>query len=227
MILDLDIARGVGEGRCEVIERSEMGSDADGGEAGAGGFDAGNEGEHVVDGVGRPCVRVGAGVAGDFGPGAEVERQQFAPGIERFEIVVGHACVVERAGEVEAEIVGGREHAVGSGAGFDGEHPAQDVLLLISWDHVVEHAEDVGLLAEDLLVGIVGDESAGGDPAFGGQAGADVIEARLVARGEAGVAEMLFEVGGFDESAEILEGRDAGLAMSRRRWGFRRREPSR
>ena len=36
----------------------------------------------------------------------------------------------------------------------------QDVLLAVFGNDVVEDAEDVGLLAEDLLVGIVGEQSA-------------------------------------------------------------------
>ena len=49
----------------------------------------------------------------------------------------------------------------------------------------------------------------------------------LVARGQNRVAQVALEIGGVDECAEILERGDAGLAVRRRRWGFRRRAPSR
>jgi hypothetical protein len=82
--------------------------------------------------------------------------------------------VVERAGEVEAEVVGGAQDAVGGGAGLDGQHLAQHFLLAVFGDDVVEDGEDVGLLAEDFLVGIVGEQAARGAPAFVVEAGADV-----------------------------------------------------
>ena len=62
-----------------------------------------------------------------------------------------------------------REHAVWRGAWFDGEHLAQDILLTVFGNDVIKDAEDIGLLAEDLLVGIVGKEAAIGTPAFGGR----------------------------------------------------------
>ena len=83
----LIVAKGMGECGCEVVERAEMRCYADCGEARAGGLNAGNEGEHVVDGVCGPGVGVRAGVSRDFGPGAEVHGQKFAPGVERLEVV--------------------------------------------------------------------------------------------------------------------------------------------
>ena len=109
VVFDLDVASGVGKAGDERVEIAQVRSDADGGEAGAGRFDAGDQGQQVVDRMGGPGVGVGAGVAGDFGPGAEVQRQEFAPGVEGLEVVVGEAGMIKGAGEVEAEVVGGAE----------------------------------------------------------------------------------------------------------------------
>ena len=183
------------------------------GKAGAGWLNAGYEGEKVVDGMGAPGVGVGAGVSGDLGPCAEVKGQEFAPGVDGRQVLVREADVVERAGKVEAEIVGGAEGAIGGGAGIDGEHLAQDLLPAVFGDDVVEDGQDVGLLAEALLVGGVGYEAAGGGPAFVVESGADVGGARLITSGEERVAEGLFEIGGFAEGAQVLEGGDAGFAL--------------
>lgn len=74
--------------------------------------------------------------------------------------------MVDCSSEIEAEVVGGGHDAVGGGAGLDGEDAAEYVLLVVARDDVVEDAEDVGLLAEDFLIGVVGEEAAGGDPAL-------------------------------------------------------------
>ena len=95
-----------------------MRRNADSGKAGAGRFDAGDEGEQIVDGVGTPGVRVGAGAAGSLGPGGEVKWEQFAPGGEGGEVSVSETSVgqfivfllplrvIKRPGEVEAEVIG-------------------------------------------------------------------------------------------------------------------------
>ena len=71
--IHLMVPCGCGIGCCERGQRAQVRGDADGGEAGAGGLNAGDQGEQVVDGMGAPGVGVGAGVAGDLRPGAEVE----------------------------------------------------------------------------------------------------------------------------------------------------------
>ena len=86
--------------------------------------------------------------------------QQLAPRLDGVEIFVGHAGVVQGAGQIEAEVIGGAQDAVGSGSRLDGQHLAQDFLLAVFGDDVVEDSQDVGLLAEVFLVRIVGDEAA-------------------------------------------------------------------
>ena len=169
-----------------------MRRDANGGKAGAGGFDARDEREQIVDGVGCPGVGVGARVAGDFRPGAEVKREQLAPRVEGLEVVVGHAGVFESAGEVEAEVIRGAEDAVGGGSRLDGEDLAQDFLPVFLGNDVVEDGEDIGLLVEVFEFRIVGDEAACGAPAFALKAGADVGGTFLVAGGDVRIAEVLF-----------------------------------
>src|ERR1700722_16426660 len=78
-VVDRDDALEVRELSCERRQIAEVRRDANGGEAGAGRLDACDERKEVVDGVGAPCVGVGAGVAGDLGPGGEVEREELAP----------------------------------------------------------------------------------------------------------------------------------------------------
>jgi len=130
---DLDVACRVREGGGERGQSAQMRGDADGGEAGGGRLDACYQGEQVVDGVSGPGVGVGAGIARNLWPGAEVERKQLAPGVDGIEVFVGHAGVFEGAGEVEAEIVGGAEDAVGGDVtGIDGENLAEDFLLMVS-----------------------------------------------------------------------------------------------
>jgi len=90
-----------------------------------------------------------------------VEWEQFTPGVDGCEILVGHARVVECAGQIEAEVIRCAECAVGRGAGLDGQHLLEDFLLAVLGDDVVKDAQDIGLLAEDFLVGVVGDEAAG------------------------------------------------------------------
>ncbi len=93
------------------------------------------------------------------------------------------------------------------------EHLLQHSLLLIFRDNVVEHGEDVGLLAEDLLVGVVGDESARGVPALAIDTRADMGSTGVVAGGEERVTESFLEVGGVIERAEVFQGGDAGFAV--------------
>ena len=85
--------------------------------------------------------------------------------------------MIEGAGQVKAEVVGGAQDAVGGGAGFDGQHAAQDILLPVFGDHVVEDGEDVGLLAEDLSGRVCRQSGRGGVPAFFIEAGANVAGA--------------------------------------------------
>ena len=93
-----------------------MRSDPDRGEAGAGRLDSCYQREQVIDGMGCPGVRVGTCVAGNLRPGAEVQRKQLAPWVEGMQVFVCQAGMVECAGKVEAEVVGGAECAVGGGA---------------------------------------------------------------------------------------------------------------
>ena len=104
--------------------------------------------------------------SGMLRPGAEVQRQQLAPGIERFEIFIGHAGMLQGASQVEAEVVGGAQRAIRSGAGLDGEHLLEHVLLTLLGNYIEENAKNVGLLAEDFLIGIVGQETATAVPAL-------------------------------------------------------------
>ena len=87
-----------------------------------------------------------------------MEGQKLAPWVEGLEVGVGHVGVVERTGEVEAEVVRGAEDAVGSCPRFDGENFLQDGLLIGFRDDVIEDGEDVGLLGEDFFVGVVGEK---------------------------------------------------------------------
>jgi len=78
-----------------------------------------------------PGVRVGAGVAGDFRPGAEVERQQLAPWTERGLVLVRHSRVIQRPRQVKAEVIRRAEDAVGIGPRGDGKQLAENLLLAI------------------------------------------------------------------------------------------------
>ncbi len=93
------------------------------------------------------------------------------------------------------------------------------ILLPLFRDHVVEHAKDVGLLAEDFLIGIVGEEAAAGDSSTwrrcrcgrgrrGRDSGRQATESpRCFSRSAASF-----------ERAQILERGDAGFAAGCRRW---------
>ena len=100
--------------------------------------------------------RVSPGVSGQV---LKCSGSELAPRPERVQILVGHSGMFECAGQIEAEVVGGAEHTVGGAAGLDLQHLFQHSLLMVFRDHVVENAQDVGLLAEDFLVGIVGEET--------------------------------------------------------------------
>ncbi len=60
--------------------------------------------------------RVSPGISGQV---LKCKGQELAPGVDRVQILVGHACVIERARQVEAEVVGGAKDPIGSGSGFD------------------------------------------------------------------------------------------------------------
>src|SRR3569833_3398580 len=98
---------------------------------------------------------VGSRLPGLFRPGAEVEGQQLAPGIQRFKVFVGESRVIERPGEVEPEIMRRRHHSVGSGSRLYFQDAAQYVFLLLLRKDNEKHAKNVGLLAEDLAIGIL------------------------------------------------------------------------
>src|ERR1019366_4448035 len=101
MVLDWDGPLGMRKTGGDCVERAQVGSDANGGEAGTGGLDACHEGQQNVNRMRRPGMRVGAGIAGDFRPGAEVQRKEFAPGVEGFQVVIRKARVIQRAGEIK------------------------------------------------------------------------------------------------------------------------------
>lgn len=67
MVFEFDVALRMRECRFEVIQRTEMWSDANGCKAGRGGFDASDESEQVVVGMRGPRVGVRAGLAGVSG----------------------------------------------------------------------------------------------------------------------------------------------------------------
>src|SRR5437016_1187616 len=102
--------------------------------------------------------------------------------------------MIERPCEVIAEVVGSRENAVGGGAWLDREQPAQYFLLAILGNYVEEDAENVGLLAENFCVRIVGKHAAGGNPALRDEARTHVMDAGLVACSLIRVAKMLFKI---------------------------------
>src|SRR5271157_607754 len=106
-VLDLDDALRMGIRGCERGQRAQVGCYADRGKAGAGWLNARYQREQIVDGMGAPGVGVGAGVAGNFRPGAEVEGQEFAPGVDGAQVLIGQAGVVQGAGKIKAEVVGG------------------------------------------------------------------------------------------------------------------------
>ena len=105
VICHIDRTLGMGVHGCERSQRAEVGCDANGGESWTRWFNACNERQHVVDGMCCPGVRVGTGIAGDFRPSAEVQWEQFAPGVERAEIFVGETGTVHGSSKVEAEII--------------------------------------------------------------------------------------------------------------------------
>ena len=82
---------------------------------------------------------------------------------------------------------------------------AKHLLLLLLGNDVVENAEDIGLLAEYLPIGIVGKQAARGHPALAGDAGTDVIRSEPGSAGKHRVAEVLLKVGSVDEGTEVLE----------------------
>ena len=120
----------------------------------------------------------------------------------------------EGARQVEAEIVRAAQNAVGANIAWsDGQHLAQDSLLLVFGHGVVEDGQDVALLAKLFLVRIVGEQAAFAVPAFAGEARAHMCSAVLVAGGEYRVAKGLFEIGGIVQRAEVLKRRYAGFAI--------------
>src|SRR5271165_5521441 len=103
--------------------------------------------------------------------------------------------MVEGAGQVEAEVVGRAQDAVRGGAGLDGQDFLQNFVLFWFWNDVIENPQDVGLLGEVFLVGVVGEELALGAPALRGEARSDMRSAIAMLLGDVRIAEGLLEVG--------------------------------
>src|SRR6185503_14984224 len=116
----------------------------------------------------RPRVRVGAGFARLFRPCAEVKREEFTPWIEGFEVLVRQASMIQRTCEVKPEVVRSRHHAIGCCSRQDVDNSAKHVLLAVFGYDVVEYAEYVGLLAEDLAIGVFSEQAARRHPAHAG-----------------------------------------------------------
>ena len=95
-------------------------------------FNARHKSEHVVDRMRRPGVRVRSRIAGNLRPRAEVHRQKLAPRVERVQILVCHAGMVESARQVEAEIVGSAQDAVRRCSRLDGQDLPQDLAAGLS-----------------------------------------------------------------------------------------------
>ena len=92
-------------------------------------------------------------------------------------------------------------------------------MLPVFGNHVVQHAQDVALLAEGFLLRGFGQQPARGRPALVVEALAHVRGAGLVARGEERIAEGVLQVRGIVERAKVLKRGHAGFAALRRRWG--------
>jgi len=121
--------------------------------------------------------------------------------------------MLEGAGKVEAEIVGGAENAVRGCARLDGQDTAENIRLCGTGNHVREDTQDVGLLAEGFQFSRICHELAGIGPALLHEATADVEGPDAVIGNEVAIAQGLLKVGSLIERGEVLEGRDAGFAV--------------
>ena len=184
-----------------MLQSAEMRLDRNRGESGFRGTDAGDDAQQIVIWMRAPRVRIGARWLGLLGPGGESERNHRAPWAEEIEIAIAEAGVLDRAREVEAEIIGGGGHrrnfAIGVKACVGGgEDTGQQLLLLVGRDDVEPHGEDVGVLAEVFLRRSVGEERVLFVPAefLYGVDGAPCCGA--ISFGSPELAESGFEIGG-------------------------------
>jgi len=175
-VLHVDGALRMRIGSREGGQRTHMWSDAHGCESGACRFDAGNDGEQIVDGCAvHACEseRVSPGTSGQV---LKWSASRSRHGLMEFRYSSAKAGMLKGAGEVKAEVVGGAQDAIGCGAGLNSHGLAEYFLLVVLGNDVIEHAEDAGLLTEPFLIGGIGDHAARGVPAFGGEAGAHMGE---------------------------------------------------
>ena len=103
-----------------VTQLAEMRLKTQGLETRSGGAHAGNDGQQVEIGMGAPGVGIGTSGLGRFGPGGQAESNHVVPGSEQLQVRVAHTGVVESAGEIKAEIVGGSGHGRNRAVGLVG-----------------------------------------------------------------------------------------------------------
>jgi len=103
--------------------------------------------------------------------------------------------MLQRPRQVEPEIIRSTEHPVGRRPRLDRQHLSQYVLLPLRGNHVIQHAQNVGLLAEHILIGIVGQQRPLPIPALVVNARAHMRRPLPVPSRRPCVSEMLLQIG--------------------------------
>ena len=170
-------------------------------------------------------MRVRARVSRYLWPGAEVQRQQLPPWIDRVQIQIRRACVLQRPRQVIAEIVRSTQHAIGSRSRLHHQHLPQYLVPAFLGHHVVKHPKNIRLLAEVLLVRCVGKQPAFAAPALPVKPASHMLGAHLVALRPQRIAQPFLQRRRIFQRPQVFKRRRARLTLRVISWNRPRRNP--